>query len=153
MAGAKLARIYAIGIAVLSFAGSIYADDPIRCAPPPLPGNVGNVAGLTMCINNANALGGGTIDLGGLTYTLTATLPNISSTITIENGTITKNQTLQFRLLHVVAPGSLSLISVTLENGNDTSIGGGAVRCEVGSQLGLIKDSSFINNQSEAGGG
>jgi len=156
------ARICLIVIAAYLFTFSASASDTLRCAPPPLPGSVGNVAALIMCINNANAFGGGVIDLGGFTYTLTSGpfesslgdgpngLPDILSTITIQNGTITRDpSSASFRILHVSPPGSLSLKGVTLSNGNDASgNGGGAILVALGGILGTVQESVFSDNQT-----
>ncbi len=73
-------------------------------------------------------------DLGGLTYTLLRGpfiadgangLPDITSNIIMKNGTITKDKTLPFRLLHISNHGSLSLKKVILTNDNDASGSGG----------------------------
>jgi|SRR5579871_2358813 len=138
----------------------------IYCAPPPLFDNVGDVAALKMCINNANLMGGGTIDLGGFIYTFTTfdhndpgigptALPNLVTPITLKNGTLTKDPSLVFRFIRVIAPGALNLINMTLQNGNMVgfSVGGGSIRIGSGANLGLVKDSSFTNNQSDNGGG
>ncbi len=129
----------------------------VRCVPPPAPGNIGDVTALISCINTANAEGGGTIDLGGLTYTLLSAdntvegangLPDITSNIIIKNGMITKDPTLQFRFLHVSNLGSLSLKKVILTNGNASLFGGGAILVAVDGVLGTVEDSEFSNNQA-----
>jgi hypothetical protein len=133
------------------------------CSPPPLPGNVGNVNALKSCINLANASGGGTIDLGGLVYTLTILdntldgdngLPSITSTIHIRNGAITRDLSApSFRLMHIASTGSLSLTSVTLQNGDDaTANGGGAILVKDGT-VGIIKNCQFLDNHTDNDGG
>jgi|SRR5579871_3244779 len=162
MHGFKVMRTCALSLAAL-FAAYSFADAGILCKPRPLPGNVGNVAGLKLCINNANKLAGGTIDLGGLLYVVTAPdntvdgpngLPDITSNIVIRNGIIVRSSATPFRLLHVSAPGSLSLINLSMQSGSDTSgIGGGAIMMAANAILGLIKDSHFTNNESNNVGG
>ncbi len=134
----------------------------------------GSIDALKACINSANLAGGGTIDLGGATYTLTQAdnllsdgssngLPAISSDITIENGTITTTINTPgfvgtpFRIFYVsgptsfipTSPSSLSLIKVTLANGvENTCQGGGAIFVSSGALIGVIKDSTFSDNQT-----
>ncbi len=142
---------------------NVLAKDAILCVPPPMPDNSGDVNGLIGCINKANALGGGTIELGDRTYTLPAGpimmdgangLPDITSNITIKNGTITKDPTLTFRHFHISPPGSLSLERITLENGNDQSgNGGGSIFVAGNGILGRLEDCRFLNNFSMNNGG
>ncbi len=148
----------ALGVVACLLTLNIYATDAVLCVPPPAPGNIGDVTALINCITTANAEGGGTINLGGLTYTLTAAdntvdgangLPDIISHIIIENGTITKDETLPFRHLHISSTGSLSLKKVTLTNGNDTSgSGGGALYVAPGGILGTVENCNISNNQA-----
>ncbi len=56
----------ALGVVACFLTLNAFATDAIRCAPPPAPGNLGDVTALINCITTANAEGGGTIDLGGL---------------------------------------------------------------------------------------
>ena len=153
----KFTKHCALAIATYSLALAANAADPILCVPPPLPGDVGDVVALVSCINTANIEGGGTIDLGGLTYTLTTTdnttdgdngLPDITSIITLKNGTITKDPTLPFRHLHISPPGTLNLKGVTLTNGYASGNGGGSIFVAVGAILGTVEDSVFSENQA-----
>jgi predicted outer membrane repeat protein len=160
----NLARICAI-LGVCLLAMNVYAVETLLCAPSPLPGNVGSADALVQCINNANAMGGATIDLGGLTYALPSSfgtfasdgpngLPAITSNIHIINGTISRDPlATAFRLIKVNGTGTLSLTGVTLENGDDeTANGGGAILVRSGI-LGIIEDSQFLNNHTDNDGG
>src|SRR5579871_1317183 len=159
-------RFHVLLAAMCTLAFNIYASGPITCAPLPLPGPVGDVSALITCIETANALGGGTIDLGGYTYTLTtayspappeggAGLPDIASDISIKNGTITAQLGSGFRLLHVSS--HLNLHNVRLENGNDQSnypgAGGGAIYVAPGASIGHINRCHFTANQTYGEGG
>jgi len=154
------AKIFVGGIAAYFLAINAYATNAILCVPPPKPGNIGDVLALKSCINTANSLSGGTIDLGGLVYTLTTAdniadgangLPDITSDIVLKNGTITKDPSLPFRHLHVSDLGSLSLKNITLMNGLDTSgNGGGAIFVKSGGILATVEESNFTNNQMAA---
>ncbi|HXW52898.1 MAG TPA: hypothetical protein VEL47_02205, partial [Myxococcota bacterium] len=160
MSRTQLAAIFAASALAYLLSLNVYAKDAILCVPPPMPDNSGDVDALIMCINKANALGGGTIELSGLTYTLPSAtfglftadglngLPDITSNITLKNGVITKDPSLEFRHLHISPPGSLSLKKITLENGNISGLGGGAIFVAAGAILGTVEYSSFINNMA-----
>ena len=99
-----------------------------------------NVAQLISDINTANTNSqADTIDLGGLTFTLTAVnntidgqngLPSITEAfnLTIQNGTITRSGANLFRFLQVATTGNLSLVNVTLNNGTVQEVGVGVGR-------------------------
>jgi hypothetical protein len=97
-----------------------------------------NETALVAAINSANAAGGGSIALtAGCVYHLTASsavgthgldgLPIITTVISLtgSNYTITRSSLLPFRIAEVASTGSLTLTSVTLNNGLALGDGGG----------------------------
>ncbi|HEY7492004.1 MAG TPA: right-handed parallel beta-helix repeat-containing protein, partial [Candidatus Tectomicrobia bacterium] len=113
---------------------------PARAAVFDIP--AGDVAALIAVINTANGNGeANTIHLAASTYTLTAVdnntngpngLPSITSSITINGAGADRTSIARaagappFRLLHVAAPGSLTLAGVTISGGRvERDPGGG----------------------------
>jgi hypothetical protein len=118
-------------------------------------------ADLINCINSGGA--SGVVDLQGQTFTLTAVdnttdgdngLPDIVTTLTIQNGTIERDTSSPaFRIFHISSPGVLTLSNLALNNGEaDSSTGGGAVYVQTRGILSTIYNTSFTNNNSGAGG-
>jgi len=97
--------------------------------------------------------GADTLILSASTYTLTATAPDIDSTIVISGGvsgaTIVRSGSNQFSLLTVGASGDLTLQHVTLRNGNSFTYGGAIYNHN---RLTVI-DSTVISNFAAIDGG
>ncbi len=161
----RLALFAMCALSACLIAFNVYASEKVLCTPRSLPGSIGNVNALVMCINGLNSRGGGTINLGGFTYTLPSGpysmdgnngLPDITSTIVIKNGIITKDRSLSFRHFHVSAPGSLSLRNVTLTNGNASSgmngNNGGSIYVAAAGMLELYEATFSDNIASNIGG-
>ena len=112
---------------------------------------------------NANGPSADTIDLNGQIVTLTAAyadytgatgLPQINTTMTLQNGTISRSGGSQFRLINVGVPGNLTLNQVTASNGYGLapgSMGGGGAVYNLGA-LNIV-GGQFSNNYSAMDGG
>ncbi|MBK8067591.1 MAG: DUF11 domain-containing protein [Rhodanobacteraceae bacterium] len=130
---------YTVG-SPISATGTIQNDDADPCAaisfPYTLPDNL--PATLTQAIECANANGtADIINLNGQTVTLTSSfadytgatgLPQVTTDLTLRNGTITRSGASEFRLLSASTAATLRLTDLTLSNGGGTtyaSLGGG----------------------------
>jgi hypothetical protein len=93
-----------------------------------------DVAELIAAINTANSNAStDIIELGANTFTLTATdnstdgsngLPSVSSSITLQNGTIVRAaDAAGFRLIHISASGNLNLTNIILRGGKTAATG------------------------------
>jgi hypothetical protein len=152
--------------------GSAGLAAPKPHGPKPQPSRVdcsAGGAGLIAAITTANAAGGGTIDLGHCTYTLTAVnnsgptgangLPVVTSKIVIrgDHTTIAGNNT-NFRIFEVDGPGgNLTLDHVTLTGGvaDPTAggpAGGGGALADFGGTV-TVEHSVVTANRAGAGGG
>ena len=126
-----------------------------------IPASITTPANLDTAINAANSgscPGADTIDLGGNTITFTSApysfvsegvaLPDISTPITITNGTLTRSGSNQFKFLHV-GSSTLTLNNMTLSNGGGALLSvGGAVHAAGGNLT--ITNSTFLNNIATA---
>ncbi|WP_181764490.1 right-handed parallel beta-helix repeat-containing protein [Streptomyces albidus (ex Kaewkla and Franco 2022)] len=121
-----------------------------------------DIAALKAAINNANTNGGRITLASRCTYTLTAAdnaddgLPEITGNVTISGRDTTirraSNATADFRILHVVSGGSLTLNSLTVSGGNPANgSDGGGIANENGT-LNLHR-TTIRGNQAEMGGG
>lgn len=123
----------------------------ISCAAIPFP--VANENDLTQAINNANnetsCPGSDVIDLGNNRVVLTQALPDIVTSMSIQNGTIERSaSSANFRLLRLNAPGErLDLIDLALFNGS--TIFGAAVYATGGFLN--IEGSAIWGNSSDYG--
>ena len=128
----------------LGTVNAILADDvitAIECANANATADTINLNGQTVTFSNSYA-----------NYSGTTALPSITSNITIQNGTIERVGTNNFRFLYVTSSSTLTLNNVTLNNGK--LIGGtfgGALYGIQNSTL-LINDSTFTNNRAGFGG-
>ncbi len=138
-------------------------DTPTPCAaytfPYTLTGNT--PAELIQAINCANANGtADVIDLNGQTVTLTEIntsaygsgtgLPEITTAVVIQNGTITRNSANLFRFFVHSGSSSLTLNNITLSNGNP-EWDGGAI-WGIGSPTLIINNSRIVGNSGNFGG-
>ncbi|HWS26890.1 MAG TPA: autotransporter-associated beta strand repeat-containing protein, partial [Xanthomonadales bacterium] len=111
--------------------------------------NTALVANLRQAIQCANANGGAdTIDLNGQTVTMAdsfadysgaTSLPQISSNISLQNGTLTRSGSSLFRIVSVSAVGSLTLRGTTISNG------GGAGYASLGAGIHNLGTTTVIN--------
>ncbi len=141
--------------------GTIINDDD-ACAAIAFPYTLGSnaPAELILAIRCANLNGAGsdTIDLDGRTIVLTAThanvgganigLPEVTTAIVIQNGTITRSSADQFR--HFANTGDLTLNDMTLSNGNAPVDGGSIVNS--GTATLTLNRSRLIGNTGNFGG-
>ena len=99
--------------------------------------------------------GADTIDLGGNTIVLTAsgesTFFQISTPLTITNGTILASGTPSARLFSVTIDGVFAVTSATLAGGNSDTSGGG-IFVATGGTL-TVTDSTLIDNHTGGNGG
>jgi hypothetical protein len=124
----------------------------------------GDVAELAAAIDAANANGGATtIDLPPCTYTLTAPdpasdsvgpdgLPPVTAAVTVHGygATIERSDSApQFRIIHVLQGGSLTLNGVTVTGGDSATLGGGILN-DGALRLAF---SAVEGNVSDGGGG
>ena len=164
---------YTVG-APASVTGTIDNDDTDPCAaftfPYTLAGadNTARVANLRQAIQCANGNGAAAdvINLNGQTVTLADSagdfvgatgLPQITTAITLRNGTLTRSGAAQFRLLQVSATGNLVLRDMTLSNGGGATYAadGGIVTTETDSVLTIINSTvsgGSVSSSLSAGG-
>jgi len=152
--GAFLIFAYICMHPVNSFAGA--PCNPTACTPIDEPT-------LQACVTSTPS--GTTIDLcdaPSQTINLTLPVPNISDQRTIQNGSLVANNT-NNRIINVINSGILTLLNMTLSNGNTgnhtacardgTGDGGGAMFVDKGGVVALIDNSIFENNTTMRCGG
>jgi uncharacterized repeat protein (TIGR01451 family) len=144
--------------------GTIVNDDVDPCAAYTFPYTMtGNTpAELIQAINCANLNGASadTINLNSQTVTLTESytsaygsgtgLPEITTAVVIQNGTITRSSADLFRFFIYSGSSSLTLNNITLSNGNP-EWDGGAI-WGMGSSTLIINNSRIIGNYGNYGG-
>ena len=133
------------------YGGDACTSGAVEVVPPCLlPATVTNETQLAGCITEANANGAGldTITLGA-DITLSTTLPQITSEITLEGAGYTVDGASTYRVFEVTSTGNLTVNQITVQNGNQT-IGGGIVNFN-GTLT--VTNSTFSNNNANAGGG
>jgi uncharacterized repeat protein (TIGR01451 family) len=129
--------------------------------PYTLPNNLAATLVTAMECANANGAAADTIDLNGQIVTLTAVyanytgatgLPQVTTEIYLQNGTITRSGGApQFRLLNVGASGILSLDGITASGGSlSSSDNAGAVFNDGGALN--VRNSTVTNNSAGFGG-
>ncbi len=111
--------------------------------------NTTRVANLRQAIQCANANGSAdTIDLNGQTVTMAdsfanyagaTSLPQITSNISLQNGTLTRSGANLFRIVSVSAAGSLTLRGTTISNG------GGAGYASLGAGIHNLGTTTVVN--------
>jgi hypothetical protein len=141
---------------------ALFALGPVATASAwtRVPCGPAGVTALIAAINDANAAGGGSVDLArGCSYQLTSAysgedgLPPVTSAITVNgrDATISGNDS-SFRVFEVDGPGgSLTLDDVTITAGNVPDFGGGIVND--GGTLTLSRSLVTGNTAGIAGGG
>jgi hypothetical protein len=137
---------------------------PVAAQAQPLASGLGAVGvpcsadALATAISNANANGGGVLDLPNCDYVISTPatpadgLPVITGRVTITGGgnTVIDRNTMSplFRIFEVAAGGNLILNHVIVENANTAALGGGVLN---GGTL-TVTSSTFTGNTASNGG-
>lgn len=152
------------GVAAFALAGAMLMVAPAAAQAQPLASGLGGIGvpcstdALAAAISNANANGGGVLDLAAnCDYDVTAPatvadgLPVITGRVTITGGgstVIDRDAVALFRIFEVAAGGNLILNHVIVENASTAALGGGVLN---GGTL-TVTSSTFTGNTASSGG-
>ncbi len=133
----RLMIFWVLGLGLLAFGGmhparvgaapdAAPAPAPLRDTSCTLPATVTTATELADCITAANANGAGlaTITLGA-DITLSAPLPQITSTIVVEGAGYYVDGNQSHRVFSVASTGDLTINQITVQNGVTDTVGGG----------------------------
>ncbi|MCU0755545.1 MAG: GEVED domain-containing protein, partial [Xanthomonadales bacterium] len=124
--------------------------------------NTARVSNLRSAIQCANLNGtADIIDLNGQTVTLSDSfgnffgatgLPQVTTALTVRNGTITRSGSNEFRFLSVSSTGTLTLRNLTLSNGGGTTYlnNGGSVTTEFTSSVLNVVNSTISGSRNDS---
>jgi hypothetical protein len=154
------------GVAAVAITGAALLAAPVAARAQPMASGLGaigvpcDVAALTAAINNANANGGGVLELAAncdydITTSATAGdgLPIITGRVTINGAGATstmidRDAVALFRVLEVASGGNLILSNVLIENGDTSGLGGGVLNAGTLT----VTSATFTGNTASNGG-